>query len=185
MSYLIHSWKSSPRVRVRLTCQRPVMPGKFWRHFVTKDDAVRVTDRGRTILKGGARHVHMLSQHLAFVSDDRYLGAQKTYFSHFHSHYLSTTVNMTDYSSAKSLYRKRVLVHQALVPEIARKDAKAIPALFRFTAVRVQDPETKITRITVKRTEKNSIGPDAIVTVTNELNLPRGKVPADISWADY
>src|SRR5437879_5763639 len=28
MSYLIHSWKSIPRRRVRRTCQRPVTPGR-------------------------------------------------------------------------------------------------------------------------------------------------------------
>src|SRR5687767_9377387 len=31
MSYLIHSWKSLPRRRVRLICQRPVMPGRTLR----------------------------------------------------------------------------------------------------------------------------------------------------------
>ncbi len=28
MSYLIHSWKSAPRLRVRWICQRPVIPGR-------------------------------------------------------------------------------------------------------------------------------------------------------------
>ena len=133
------------------------MAGTFWRDFVAKDDAVGVPDRGRTVLKGGAGNVHMFSQHLSFLSDNSYPRAQKTHFSHFHGHCLSTTVNMTDDSSAKGLHRERVLVHQALVPEIARKYAKPIPAFFRFTAVRVQNSEMEITGFTMKRTKKNSI----------------------------
>lgn len=161
------------------------MPGKIGREFVAKDYAVRVSDGGCAILKGGAADVHAFSQHLSFVSDNRYLRAQETHFPHFNSHYLSATVDLTDHCSAKSFYGEWVLMHQTVIPEIARKDAKAIPALLRFAAVRVQDSEAEITGVTAKRAEKYSIGPNAIVTVTNEPHLPWVKVPTDIRWTDH
>ena len=161
------------------------MPGKIGREFVAKDYAVRVSDGGCAILKGGAADVHAFSQHLSFVSDNRYLRAQETHFPHFNSHCLSATVDLTDHCSAKSFYGEWVLMHQTVIPEIARKDAKAIPALLRFAAVRVQDSEAEITGVTAKRAEKYSIGPNAIVTVTNEPHLPWVKVLADILWTDH
>ena len=91
--------------------QRSIVPGKRGRDFIAKNNAVRVSHGSGTILKGRTTNIHMLSQYFTLLSGNRYLCAQKTHLSHFHSHGLSATLDMTDDSSAKGLYRKRVLMH--------------------------------------------------------------------------
>jgi hypothetical protein len=68
-----------------------------------------------------------------------------------------TGPDATDDSTAKCLYRKLVFIHQALIVEKACKDTKPITALFRLTAVGVENSKAEIAGITGEWTQKNPV----------------------------
>src|SRR3954453_14436176 len=81
MSNLIHSWKSAPALRVRLTCHRPVMPGRTLSRASRQAGQYWFSARGLGRGPGGAipppgRAVLVLGPRAGAGADDRHLADQ-------------------------------------------------------------------------------------------------------------
>ena len=156
--------------------KRTEMPSKFRGDLTAKDDAMGISDRCGTVLKGRSIDIHVFSQDLSFLTSNRYLGTQKTHFSHFHRDPFPTSMHTASYSSAQGFYGEWTLLHKTFIPKITGKNAETISAFLSFTPIRVHDSEAEVANAARKGTEKNPIRSYAEVAITNELDLSRRKL---------
>lgn len=155
--------------------QRTELVREFRTDFVQREDTMWIANRGRAESEFPPADRDFFVDNLTRRPDDRNCFARKTDFAHFDPNHFAVVEHGGFHEATGSFDGKFRVADEFSIPQIARKDAQAVAAFFRFTAVGIVNAQSKWRLGGWQWAKQNAIRADAKVAMANGFDLLNGE----------